>query len=313
MPLIKKPFVFIALFTLAISSGYGQDNQLLDTFSRAEIPVLIEPMQFPADVPPLLVERIQNVAYLSVEQHWHYRVVNNSTEENTGEVDPEYLFQLSLEPLVDDLSQRDIYDTLGVLTQTKYSVTAGLSFNLRVTNIVNGELKYSREVRAVKGATGYKNFLARNMVFSYSETQKKMYPFPASPQMEAEIIQETKNKLLLDALDAFPAIWQQALNELFPAPMHLVKVIKGKRKKPKMIVVDAGEDYGISKGAILDLFTYDVYQAMGQTFVREEKLAAYYPTETEAHRSSGYVYFGRKEVGRALERGKQVFVRFRKL
>jgi hypothetical protein len=293
----------------------AQENQLLDTFSRDKIPVLVEPMLFPGDVPPGVVERVQQIAFLSLERHWHFQVINHSTEENKGEIDPEYIFQLSMEPLVDDLSQIDALDSLGRLTRTNYSLAGGLSFNLRVTNIVTGELKYSREVKCVTRAYGRKNFLARNFVFDYGKNPDwksvKMYPFPGSPQEEAAIIQEQKNKLLLDALDAFPGVWNKTLSEIFPCPIHLINVLKGKQKKPIQVTIDAGEDKGISVGNPLELFTYDVYQAMGQTFVREEKLATFYPTEIQEHRTSGYIYGGRKEVGQALDRGETVFLRFK--
>lgn len=293
----------------------GQENQLLDTFSRDKIPVLVEPMLFPDDVPPGVVERVQQIAYLSLERHWHFQVINHSTEENKGEIDPEYIFQLSMEPLVDDLSQSDVVDSLGRLTRTNYSLAGGLSFNLRVTNIVTGELKYSREVKCVTRAYGRKNFLARNFVFDYGKNPDwksvKMYPFPGSPQEEAAIIQEQKNKLLLDALDAFPGVWNKTLSGIFPCPIHLTQVLSGKKKKPAQITIDAGEDQGISKGSPLELFTYNVYQAMGQTFVREDKLATFYPTEIGEHQTNGYIYGGRKEVGQALERGETVFLRFK--
>lgn len=300
---------------LMASWASAQENQLLDTFSRDKIPVLVEPMLFPGDVPPGVVERVQQIAFLSLERHWHFQVINHSTEENKGEIDPEYIFQLSMEPLVDDLSQIDALDSLGRLTRTNYSLAGGLSFNLRVTNIVTGELKYSREVKCVTRAYGRKNFLARNFVFDYGKNPDwksvKMYPFPGSPQEEAAIIQEQKNKLLLDALDAFPGVWNKTLSEIFPCPIHLINVLKGKQKKPIQVTIDAGEDKGISVGNPLELFTYDVYQAMGQTFVREEKLATFYPTEIQEHRTSGYIYGGRKEVGQALDRGETVFLRFK--
>ena len=311
---IRSLLLFLCCCLMA-SWASAQENQLLDTFSREKIPVLVEPMLFPGDVPPGVVERVQQIAFLSLERHWHFQVINHSTEENNGEIDPEYIFQLSMEPLVDDLSQSDVVDSLGRLTRTNYALAGGLSFNLRVTNIVTGELKYSREVKCVTRAYGRKNFQARNFVFDYGRNPDwksvKMYPFPGSPQEEAAIIQEQKNKLLLDALDAFPGVWNKTLSEIFPCPMHLINVLKGKTKKPVQVTIDAGEDKGISIGNPLELFTYNVYQAMGQTFVREEKLATFYPTEIEEHRTSGYIYGGRKEVGQALERGDTVFLRFK--
>ncbi|MGH1437383.1 MAG: hypothetical protein ACRBG0_23290 [Lewinella sp.] len=315
--MIKKIGSSLLFFCCCLMANYaiGQENQLLDTFSRDKIPVLIEPMQFPADVPPGVVERVQQIAFLSLERHWHFQVINHSTEENKGEVDPEYIFQLNMEPLIDDLSQSDALDTLGMLTRTNYSLAGGFSFNLRVTNIVTGELKYSREVKCVTRAYGRKNFLARNFVFDYGRNPDwkfvKMYPFPGSPQEEATIIQEQKNKLLLDALDALPAVWNKELSALFPCPIHLVKVVAGKTKKPTRVIIDAGADNGISIGDPLELFTYDVYQAMGQTFIREEKLATFYPIEIEENQTRGSIYGGRKEVGQALERGETVFLRFK--
>lgn len=312
--MVRSSLIFLCCFLMS-RWVTGQDNQLLDTFSRDKIPVLVEPMLFPVDVPRGVVDRVQQIAFLSLERHWHYQVINHSQKENKGEIDPEYIFQLSMDPLVDDLSQSDGVDSLGRLTRTNYSLAGGLSFNLRVTNIVTGELKYSREVKCVARAHGRKNFQARNFVFDYGRNPDwkfvKTYPFPSSPQEEAAIIQEQKNKLLLDALDAFPGVWNKALSEIFPCPIHLTEVLAGKKKKPAQIKIDAGEDQGISKGSPLELYTYNVYQAMGQTFVREQKLATFYPTEIYEHQTNGYIYGGRKEVGQALEQGKTVFLRFK--
>ena len=91
--------ISIALSALQ-TSAIAQEAVVVDTFTREKIPILVEPMQFSEDIPPGLVERLQLAAYKLLELHWHFQVINHSTEQNTGEVDPEYIFQLSLRRLL---------------------------------------------------------------------------------------------------------------------------------------------------------------------------------------------------------------------
>lgn len=309
---------FVAILLTLPFEVAAQEAVEIDTFSRDKIPVLVEPMLFPQDAPPGLVERIQTVAYKLLEQHWHFQVVNHSTEENTGEIAPEYIFQLSLQPLIDELSQRDVLDSNKVLVRTSYSIRSGLRLNLRVTNIVSGELKYSRDVESIEQTAGSKFF--RPPYMRFAETSKVassqfdkgiQYPFPESPEAEAQILQEQKNRLMVKALDEFPDIWTHTLSELFPVAIHLVEVIDGSAKKPKKILIDAGEDFGVRIGWPMDLYTYKVYRAMGEEFVREEPLGNFYPVDIKANSTIGRIWGGRKAVGEALARGDQIFLRFR--
>lgn len=311
------PGYMLLLGLLAISTPLSsQQNQLIDTFSRDQIPILIEPMQYPEGLPAPLVERIQAVAYTSLENHWHYQVINHSSKANTGEIDPEYIFQLSLEPLIDELSQNDSRDSNRVVFRTNYFFQAGISLNLRVTNIVTGEIQYSEEVESRQYGQGRKNFKARTFFFDYGRRPDwyfpKKLPYPSSPEEEAQIILNHKADMLNKALDEFPAIWQRTLVEIFPSPIHLVSVLDGSKKKPKVIVVDAGLDFGLKKNAPMELYVLKVYNAMGEQFVREERLGYFYPKEIEANSSVGNILGGRKAVGQALERGETIFCRFMK-
>lgn len=319
---MSRPFLFrvIGILVTFVVAGHtnllAQETAEIDTFSRKKIPVLVEPMQFSSDIPPGLTERIQLVAYTILEQHWHYEVINHSSAKNTGEIDPEYIFQLSLQPLIEDLSQNDIRDTNKVLVRTDYYLSEGIRLNLRVTDIVSGELKYSRDVESIKSARGRKYFNSQMMAFAYGATVNwnlgtTKYPFPNSPEEEASIIQEEKNKLLLKALDELPAIWRQTLVEIFPVPIHLGTIINGSSKKPKQVQIDAGEDFGIRKGYPLEVYTYKVYRALGEEFLREEKLSTFYPVDIGPDSTVGRLYGGRKEVGDALARGEQIFLRFK--
>lgn len=314
--------LFMSLFLIQINLQ-AQEAVEVDTFSRNKIPVLVEPMQFPENTPPRLVERIQLIAYRTLEQHWHFQVINHSEEENTGEVDPEYIFQLSLQPLIDDLGQRDVKDSNDVHVETKYYVKSGMRLNLRVTNIVTGELKYSQDVESIASSTGTKSFRPPTMRFVNTDTRVASrftntglgpgagYPFPKSPEAEAQMLQEEKNRLLMKALDDFPGIWQRTLSGLFPVAIHLVEVINGSETKPKKIRIDAGEDFGVRIGYPMDLYTYKVYRAMGEEFVREETLGNFYPADIQADHTIGRIIGGRKDVGEALARGEQIFLRFR--
>ena len=313
---MSKCLTLTIIFLLGSMLLPAQENAALDTFSRDRIPVLVEPLQFPSDLPPGLVQRVQQVAYTALEQHWHYQVINHSSSDNTGEVDPEYIFQLSLQPLIDDLSQSDVQDSNKVVVQTNYYLARGLRLNVRVTDIVTGELKYSRSVESIKSARGRKFFTSRRMVFAYGatvdwRTNTSGYPFPNSAREEADILQAEKNKLMQQALDEFPAIWQQALAELFPVPIHLLAVENGSAKKPKQVRIDAGQDFGIRKGFPLEVYTYKIYQALGEEFVREEVLSTFYPVEVGANNCTGRLWGGRKEVGEALARGERIFLRFK--
>ncbi len=316
---VKCLGIFVALSILQ-TSAIAQETVEVDTFTREKIPILVEPMQFSDDIPPSLVERLQLAAYKLLELHWHFEVINHSTEQNTGEVDPEYIFQLSLQPLIDELSQRDVLDSNKVLVRTSYSLQAGIRLNLRVTDIVTGELKYSRDVESVQRTSGNKFFRPPSMHFAEdskaaasrtSSLSGYKYPFPSSPEAEAQILQEQKNRLLTKSLDAFPDIWNRALSELFPVAIHLVEVIDGSAKKPKKILIDAGEDFGVEIGWPMDLFTYKVYRAMGEEFVREETIGNFYPYKIGPNSTVGRIWGGRKEVGEALARGEKVFLRFR--
>lgn len=294
----------------------AQEQVKIDTFARTKIPVLVEPMKFSDDLPPGLVQRIQQVAYTILEQHWHFEVINHSSSENSGEIDPEYIFQLSLLPLIDNLSQNDTRDSTKAIVRTNYYLSSGVKLNLRVTNIVTGELKYSHEISSIQSARGRKFFNPPNMVFAYGATVDwrfgtKRYPFPKSPAAEAQILQDEKNSLLRKALDEFPDIWRQALVEIFPSPIHLTSVINGSAKKPKEVMIDAGQDFGIRKGYAMEVYTYKVYQALGEQFIREEKLGNFYPIEVNADSCRGRLIGGRRDVGDALARGEDLFVRFR--
>ncbi|MEL6658789.1 MAG: hypothetical protein AAFP77_29860 [Bacteroidota bacterium] len=312
----------LAIFLFCLLAVLGTQAQgeavTIDTFSRDKIPVLVEPMKIPADLPPAMVERIQLVAYTALERHWHFQVINSSTEENTGEVDPEYIFQLSLQPLVESLSQNDSRDTNGVLTRTNYFISEGIRLNLRITDIVTGELKYSQDVESIKSARGRKYFASRQMVFAYGATvdwrsNTNRYPFPTSPEMESQIILEEKNKLLRKALDEFPARWQETLTKIFPSPIHILSVVDGSAKKPKKVKIDAGADFGISRGYPLEAYTYKSYRALGEQFLREEVLGTFYPVEVGPNTTIGRIFGGRKEIGEALARGDTVFFRFKEV
>ena len=304
------------IYVASVTVLQAQEAVEIDTFSREKIPVLVEPMKIPNDLPPALVERVQLVAYTALERHWHFQVINHSTEENKGEVDPEYIFQLSLQPLIQNLSQNDTRDTNGVLVRTNYYLSEGIRLNVRITDIVTGELKYSQDVESIKSARGRKIFRSQQMLFAYGATvdwrsNTSSYPFPTSPQMEAQIIQDEKNKLLRKALDDFPAVWQRALTEFFPSPIHLVSVVDGSAKKPKMVMIDAGEDYGLRRGYPLEAYTYKAYRALGEQFLREEVLGTFYPTEIRPNSTIGRIYRGKREVGEALARGDTVFFRIK--
>jgi hypothetical protein len=86
-------------------------------------------------------------------------------------------------------------------------------------------------------------------------------------------------------------------------------VLDGSEKKPKQILVDAGQDFDLQKNVYLTLVTIKTYEALGEQFVRYEHLGYYYPKEIEAHQSTGNIFGGRKAVGEALAAGKQVFLR----
>jgi hypothetical protein len=258
---------------------------------------------------PELVSKIEQTAYTMLEDHWHFQVINHSKEENTGEIDPEYIFQLSLEPLIDNLTQSDILDTNEQVIGRRFNLTGGISANLRITDIVSGELKYIRDIKLTQSTVGYKDFNKRTFHFNTGKSVARKRPYPSSPEREALILQDEKNQLLESALNSWDAAWEKEINRVFPCPIHLVKVLDGSTKKPKEIQVDAGHDFGLQKNAYLTLVTIKIYEAMGEQFVRYEQLGYYYPKEIEAHHSTGNIFGGRKAVGEALAAGKQVFLR----
>ncbi|MEL7221838.1 MAG: hypothetical protein AAGJ93_10995 [Bacteroidota bacterium] len=304
-----RPFLALVLL-LFCSFLQAQKAEVdpLDTFSRAPIPILIEPMRYPEGLPEELIRDIESTAYKSLEDHWHFQVVNHSEEENTGEVDPEYIFQLSLEPIIDNLSQQDLLDTNKQVIGKRINLTGGISANLRITDIVSGELKYVRDIKATQSATGSKYYQTSTFFFSGGKTGNRQRPYPSTPDKEALIIQDEKNRLLDSALKAWKTAWNKEITRLFPCAIHLVEVLEGSEKKPKVIRVDAGKDFGLRKNVYLSIVTIKAYEAMGETFATHEQLGYYYPKEIEDQQSTGNIFGGRKAVGTALAEGKQVYL-----
>jgi len=149
---IRPLFALALLLFCSFLQAQKTEVDPLDTFSRAPIPILIEPMRYPEGLPEELIRDLESTAYKSLEDHWHFQVVNHSEEENTGEVDPEYIFQLSLEPIIDNLSQQDMLDTNKQVIGKRITLTGGISANLRITDIVSGESTFLVAKRAIASA-----------------------------------------------------------------------------------------------------------------------------------------------------------------
>lgn len=304
--------LFLALAILSACNfvkAQKEEINPLDTFSREPIPILVEPMRYPDGLPEELIRDIERTAYKTLEDHWHFQVVNHSEEENTGEVDPEYIFQLSLEPLIDNVSQQDLLDTNKQVIGRSISITGGISANLRITNIVSGELKYVRDIKVTQYAVGSKYYQTSTFYFSSGKSGNRQRPYPSTPDKEALIIQDEKTRLLTSSLKLWKTAWQKEITRIFPCAIHLVEVIDGSAKKPKVIRIDAGKDFGLRKNVYLTLGTIKVYEAMGETFAKFEQLGYYYPKEIEDNQSTGNIFGGRKAVGTALAEGQQVYLR----
>ena len=103
-------WLILLIFVLVATALPAQEVMPVDTFSREKIVVLVEPMQYPPDLPPQLVEHLQEVVHGTLENHWHFHVIDPDNDAPKGALDPEYIIQLTLQPLVEDATQKDGYE-----------------------------------------------------------------------------------------------------------------------------------------------------------------------------------------------------------
>ena len=57
-------WLIVMIFVLVATALPAQEVMPVDTFSREKIVVLVEPMQYPPDLPPQLVEHLQGVVLM---------------------------------------------------------------------------------------------------------------------------------------------------------------------------------------------------------------------------------------------------------
>lgn len=307
--------VFIILFLTFLINGsllaQSEEVSSLDTFSREPIPILLNAMQFPTDVPPALVERLRQVTGLSFERHWHFDVINHSSAQNDGSIDPEYVVQLTLLPLVDNMSKVSRTDSLGPYFY--YSLSQGIEIDIRVTDIVTGEVVSNRTPAVTASGVAILRTATANPYFSFQHGhvgggQRHLLPLPRSPEEEAQILSEQQRRLFLSALDEFPQQFNKILDDIFPVAIHMTKILDRNKKRVNRIRIDAGSAMGVEKGKAMRVVTYTSYDALGETFVRKDYMGWYYPTEIEEHTSEGILSGGRKDAANAVDAGKKIFI-----
>lgn len=322
-----KRFVMLLMIGWFAWPACGQDTEeesVVDTFSRNPIPVLIEPMKYAEDIPLPFVRQMEEFAYRSMEAHWHYQVVNNSTNESLPDtIAPEYIIQLNLEPLQQQLSSRDIKDTLDQVLFTDYLIRVDLQATLRVTEITTGELKYVKKINTYKYACGRKDYKAGTFTFAdgnkvdWATTsaiairaqKRRIHPLPDSPEKEGEIQQSEKNRLLRLAYANWKDRWQSTLLVIFPCRIHITKVLESKRGKPRWVQIDAGTDFRMKHNMYLRVYTQRNYEALDRTFVRTEDIGWIILKEVGEKSSRAKVTGGKKDIAAALERGDIIFCR----
>ena len=304
------------IFVLVATALPAQEVMPVDTFSREKIVVLVEPMQYPPDLPPQLVEHLQEVVHGTLENHWHFHVIDPENDAQKGALDPEYIIQLTLQPLVEDATQKDVRDSYGRKTGTDYFLAMGIRLNLRVTDIVSGELLYSQMVDSILPGRGRKRAQTGSIIFitgnkpNWSHNPRS-YPYAALAHEEEKILLEEKSKLFQDAIERFPYIWQKALASIFPAPIHITDILEGSKRRPYVMRIDAGSDYGIVKGRPLEVYVYKTYEVFGEKQARADVVGIFIPGEVSANSTVGHIVDGYRDIGLALVRGEQVFLRFK--
>ncbi|MEM1216150.1 MAG: hypothetical protein AAGJ82_10720, partial [Bacteroidota bacterium] len=286
------------------------DNPL-DTFASDPIPILVEPLRYPTTASLELVQWLETKLYTTLEDHWHFQVVNHSREENLGVVDPEYIFQLSLGPIIDDIFQSEKRDTSGQLLGIDLVISSGVQFNLRVTNIQTGELKYAREIKSTVTSRGFKNPYAGILSLTQDGDGQsaRVRPLPPTPAAEAQLLSAEKDRLFDLALKRLPRVWNDGLNRVFPVACYVTDITEGSAQKPTAIRINAGSSMGIKARGTWECYTAQVYEAMGEVFVYKKVIAYFSPRKIATHSTSGSVYSGRKELGEALRAGQKVFCR----
>lgn len=323
---MKRFFLILMIGWLAwpVFAQEQEGESVVDTFSRDPIPVLIEPMKYAEDVPLPFVRQMEQFAYRSIEAHWHYQVVNNSTNEALPDtVAPEYIIQLNLEPIQQQLSSRDIKDTLDQVIYTDYLIRVDLQTTLRVTEIATGELKYVKKINTYKYASGRKDYRARTFAFAdgsnvnwqatmgsrLNTRGQRVNNLPDTPEKEGQIQQSEKNRLLMQAYESWKNSWQASLLTIFPCRIHITKILESKRGKPQWVQIDAGEDFRLKHNAYLRVYTQRNYEALGRTFVRTEDIGWLILKEVGPKTTRAKVTGGKKDMVAAIERGDILFAR----
>lgn len=92
--------------------------------------------------------------------------------------------------------------------------------------------------------------------------------------------------------------------EIFFVFIYIFEVIDGSGKKFKNICIDVGEDFGIWKGFLFEVYIYKVYWVLGEEFICEEKFCIFYFVEIGFNSCSGWFFGGWKEVGIVLVWGE---------
>lgn len=316
--------LLIGCFAGAVFAQESEEESVVDTFSRDPIPVLIEPMKYAEDIPLPFVRQMEQFAYRSIEAHWHYQVVNNSTNEALPDtVAPEYIIQLNLEPLQQQLSSQDIKDSLDQVVYTDYLIRVDLQTTLRVTEITTGELKYVKKINAYKYASGRKDYKAGTFTFSDGSNinwgatvpsvvrsqGRRVNNLPDTPEKEGQIQQSEKNRLLTQAYENWKYSWQRTLLDIFPCRIHITKVLETKRNKPQWVQIDAGENFRLKHNAYLRVYTQRNYEPLDRTFVRTEDIGWLILKEVGPQTTRAKVVGGKKDIAAALERGDVLFAR----